>query len=86
MLTCLFDISSGDRRRSLRVDTGLGCAPLKQERLFMLQACHSPPIVGIGARGGAVVLGTTLQGRRLRVRFPMASLEFFIDIFLPVAL
>jgi hypothetical protein len=30
--------------------------------------------------------GTTLQSGRSRVRFPMVSLEFFIDIILPVAL
>jgi len=37
-------------------------------------------------RGGTVGWGTTLQVWRLRVRFPMVSLEFFIDIFLPAAL
>ena len=40
----------------------------------------------LGARGGAVGLGTALQVGRLRVRFPMVSLEFFIDIILPAAL
>ena len=39
-----------------------------------------------GARGGAVGWGTTLQVGRSRVRFPMVSLEFFIDIILPAAL
>jgi len=39
-----------------------------------------------GARGGAVGLGTALQAGRLRVRFPMVSVEFFIDIILPTAL
>ena len=33
-----------------------------------------------------VVWGTALQARRSRVRFPMVSLEFFIDIILPAAL
>jgi hypothetical protein len=37
-------------------------------------------------RGGAVGLGFVLQARRLRVRFPIVSLEFFIDIILPAAL
>jgi hypothetical protein len=36
-----------------------------------------------GARGGAVGRGTVLQAGTLRVRFPMVSLEFFIDIILP---
>jgi hypothetical protein len=40
----------------------------------------------LGARCGAVVWGTALQVGRSRVRFPMASLEFFIDIILPAAL
>jgi len=35
------------------------------------------------AAGGAIVWGTVLQAGRSRVRFPMVSLEFFIDIFLP---
>ena len=39
-----------------------------------------------GARGGAVGSGTALQARRLRVQFPMVSMEFFIDIILPAAL
>jgi hypothetical protein len=34
----------------------------------------------VGARGDAVVRGTALQAGRWRVRFPMLSLEFFIDI------
>ena len=40
----------------------------------------------LGARGGAVGGGTTLQARRSRVRFPIVLLEFFIDIILPAAL
>ena len=35
-----------------------------------------------GARGGAVGWGTAIQARRSRVRFPIVSLEFFIDIIL----
>jgi hypothetical protein len=35
--------------------------------------------VSAGARGGAVGWGTALQAGRSRVRFPMVSLEFFID-------
>ena len=40
----------------------------------------------LGARGGAVGCGIALQAGRSRVRFPMVSLEFFIDIILPAAL
>ena len=39
----------------------------------------------IGVRGGAVGSGTALQAGMSRVRFPMLSLEFFIDIILPDA-
>ena len=42
--------------------------------------------LGRWARGGAVGWGTALQDGRSRVRFPMVSLEFFIDIILPAAL
>jgi hypothetical protein len=34
----------------------------------------------LGVRGGAVDWGTALHAGRLRVRFPMMSLEFFIDM------
>jgi hypothetical protein len=37
-------------------------------------------------RGGAVGWGTALQTGRSRFRFPMVSLEFFIEIILPAAL
>ena len=36
-----------------------------------------------GARSGAVGRGTALQAGRSRIRFPMVSLKFFIDIILP---
>jgi hypothetical protein len=39
-----------------------------------------------GARGGAVGWGTALQAGMSQVRFPMVSLEFFIDIIVSVAL
>jgi len=38
------------------------------------------------ARRSAVGGGTALKVGRSQVRFPMASLEFFIDIILPTAL
>jgi len=37
-------------------------------------------LLALGARGGTVGWGTALQARRSRVRFPMVSLKFFIDI------
>ena len=39
-----------------------------------------------GTRGSAVGWGTALQAGRSRVRFPMVSLKFFINIILPAAL
>ena len=36
--------------------------------------------------GGAFGCGTALQAGRSRVRFPMVSLEFFINVIFPVAL
>jgi hypothetical protein len=52
--------------------------PHIQEYSFLLE-CE-------GERGSAVGCGTALQAVRLRVRFPMVSLDFFIDIILPAAL
>jgi hypothetical protein len=46
----------------------------------------STPTSVRGARRGALGWGTALQAGRSRIRFPMSSLEFFIDILLPVAL
>ena len=40
----------------------------------------------LGARGGAFGWGTALQTGRSLVRFPMVSLEFFIDRVLPASL
>ena len=36
--------------------------------------------------GGVVGRGTALQATKSQVRFPIVSLEFFIDIILPAAL
>ena len=52
--------------------------PVKE--IFMWLCC------GDGACGSAVAWGTALHAGRSRVRFPMLSLEFFIDIILPAAL
>jgi hypothetical protein len=42
--------------------------------------------MGGGGRGSVVVWGTMLQAGRLRVRFPMRSLDFSIDLILTAAL
>jgi len=39
-----------------------------------------------GVRGDAVGSSAALQAGRSRVQFPMASLEFFIDIILPAVI
>jgi hypothetical protein len=39
----------------------------------------------MGARDGVVGWGTALKAGRSRDRFPMVSMEFFIDIILPAA-
>ena len=57
----------------LRVSAGL---------IFFLGGATVPS----GARGGAVGRGTALQAGWSRVRFQMASLEFFINIILPAAI
>ena len=44
------------------------------------------PFILWGSRGSTVGWGTALQVGRSLVRFPMVSLEFFIDIILPAAL
>ena len=43
-------------------------------------------IIWCGTRGGAVGLVTVLQSRRWRVRFPMVTVEFSIDLILPAVL
>jgi hypothetical protein len=40
----------------------------------------------VGVYSGTVGWSTALQARRLRVWFPMVSLDFFIDIIIPAAL
>jgi hypothetical protein len=42
-------------------------------------------IVFVGARGRVVGSGTMLQVGRSRVRFPIMSLNFLIDLILPAA-
>jgi hypothetical protein len=53
---------------------------LCEQRNLLWYPCHG------GVRGGVVVESTALQTGRSQVRFLMVSLDFFIDIILPVAL
>ena len=54
--------------------------------LFIFIANYDISLKFWGTRGGAVGWGTALQPTRSRIRFPMVSLEFYIDIILPTAL
>ena len=54
--------------------------------LNLIHTVCNIPIAIINKRGGAVGWGTALQAGRSCVRFPMVSLEFFIDVILPAAL
>ena len=59
---------------------------LLSETFLILRRIQRDIITGIycsGPRGGAVGWGTALQTGRSHVRFPMVSLEFFINIILP---
>jgi hypothetical protein len=47
--------------------------------------CDSTPI-WTGARGSVIGWGTMLQAERSRVRFPMRSLDFSVDLIVPAAL
>ena len=64
------------------------CYQLTQPPSWKTNPCLSSTAYTINSqlRGGAVDSGTALQVGRSRVRFPMVSLEFFIDIILPAAL
>ena len=59
-------------------DDGRGCQNMQEE----IRNCT----VVYGACGGTVGWGTVLQAGRSWVRFPVVSLEFFIDITHPVTL
>ena len=57
---------------------------LFQVESVMSDVFYVVSVFGMGARGDAVGLGTALQAGRIRIRFLMVSLEFFIDIILAV--
>jgi hypothetical protein len=58
--------------------------------LFNLKTFRRPDFVSLtfrsGARGSVVAGGTMLQAGKSRVRFPMRSLDFSVDLSLPSAL
>jgi hypothetical protein len=56
----------------------------KFDTLFVVDLTMHQIILGM--RGGEVECGTALHAGRSRVRFPMRTLELFIDIILPAAL
>ena len=60
----------------------------KETVRFVMSVCLSVRIKQLASRFvfNTFFFGTTLQVGRSRVRFPMVSLEFFIDIILPAAL
>ena len=65
------------------VQVGSGNMP----RMVTDNSEHSEWITcSLGLRGGAAGSGTALRVGRSRVRFPMVSMEIFIDIKLPAAL
>jgi hypothetical protein len=51
---------------------------------FLLRVFRFPPVSVVC--GGAVGRGTALQAGRSQVRFPLESLEFFIELIFVVAL
>jgi len=59
------------------------CVTLSFQQVELIM-CNLTAVEGVC--GSAVGWGTALQAGRSRVRFPMVSLKFFIDIILPAAL
>ena len=63
------------------------CSPWFSFQDSLFTACqHKLMSICERARGGAIGSGTALQARWSRVRFPMVSLEFFVDTILPATL
>ena len=79
------------RRGSILVHISFENQPLRYEGFAKCRkGCWNivliPIIYVIILRGGSVGWATALQAGRSRVRFPMMSLEFVIDLILPSAL
>jgi hypothetical protein len=64
----------------------ISCHPLIGSKNFRRSYICLSYLHTVQARGGTVGWGTALQAGRSRVRFPMVSLEFFIDIILLASL
>ena len=60
------------------------CVIASNGLIFKLYVCNYKQTMGV--RGSTRGWGTVVQAGSSRVRFSMVSLEFFIGIFLPVAL
>ena len=65
--------------RSFHIQSGVSSFLSLQSEAYFI--CNS--FICFGAHGGAVGSDTALQVGSSRVRFPMVSLEFFINIILP---
>ena len=86
-ITSLKFITFGINRRATKTTTALFISHFISFKYFIYShILFFYYISYFEARGGAVGWGTALQTGRLRVRFPIMSLEFFIDIILPAAL
>ena len=77
------DISRSRRTGVYNIKTGLQTTRLKFNSARFPCKCITHVQFNSGVRGGAVGLGTALQAGRSRIRRPMVSMEFFIDIILP---
>jgi hypothetical protein len=67
--------------RAAGISTAVGVLEFEKTFNKILLSVHK--YTGFGSiRGGTVGCGTTIQAGRWRVRFPMRSLKFFVDLIL----